>query len=34
MVAEVEEIAKGIVPPFDQGTVGINVKSLGAAKVV
>lgn len=34
VVAEVKEIVKGILPPFDQGTVGINVKSLGAVKVI
>lgn len=33
VVATVEETVKGTVPPFDQGTVGINVMPLGATEV-
>lgn len=33
VVAEVEEVVKGTMPPFDQGTVGINVKPLGSLEV-
>lgn len=33
VVATVEESVKGALPPFDQGTVGINVMPLGSAEV-
>lgn len=33
VTATVEEAVKGVLPPFDQGTVGINVLSLGSAEV-
>lgn len=33
VVATVEETVKGALPPFDQGTVGINVMPLGSAEV-
>lgn len=33
VTATVEEAVKGALPPFDQGTVGINVMPLGTAEV-
>lgn len=33
MLATVEETVKGTLPPFNQGTVGINVMPLGSQKV-
>lgn len=33
VIASVEETVKGALPPFDQGTVGINVMPLGSAEV-
>lgn len=33
VTATVEETVKGVLPPFDQGTVGINVMPLGTAEV-
>lgn len=33
VTATVEEVVKGTIPPFDQGTVGINVMPLGSVEV-